>query len=310
MQSGKKCESVFKFKHTLKTRIQNRTELKEKTLYITDLDGTLLGDDSRVSNGSQAMLNEAIAAGASFSVATARTPATVSSLLAGVRTKLPMVVMTGATLWDASTGMYEHTNFIPARDVERIIGIYRRIRFSSFIYTLRDNHLHIYHVGPLSEQEHEFMEQRADSPFKTFHIPADGESTLPGNLDNVVLFYGVSPTERAFEAHEAVKLETDCSALCYHDIYGPETAVAEVFAKESTKSRGVKTLAERTGATRIVAFGDNINDIPMLKSADLAVAVANCVDEVRAVADIVIGPNTDDSVARFILDDINRQNKS
>ncbi len=48
----------------------------------------------------------------------------------------------------------------------------------------------------------------------------------------------------------------------------------------------------------------------MLKSADLAVAVANCVDEVRAVADIVIGPNTDDSVARFILDDINRQNKS
>ena len=69
-------------------------------------------------------------------------------------------------------------------------------------------------------------------------------------------------------------------------------------------------MAERTGATRIVAFGDNINDIPMLKSADLAVAVANCVDEVRAVADIVIGPNTDDSVARFILDDINRQNKS
>ena len=56
-------------------------------------------------------------------------------------------------------------------------------------------------------------------------------------------------------------------------------------------------------ADRLVVFGDNINDLPMMRLADVAVAVENAVEEVKAEADIVIGPNTSDSVARFIIDD-------
>ena len=41
----------------------------------------------------------------------------------------------------------------------------------------------------------------------------------------------------------------------------------------------------------------------MLRSADVAVAVENALPEVKAIADVVIGPNTDDSVARFIQQD-------
>ena len=41
----------------------------------------------------------------------------------------------------------------------------------------------------------------------------------------------------------------------------------------------------------------------MLAAADLAVAVENALPQVRQAADIVIGPNTADSVARFILSD-------
>lgn len=279
----------------------------QKTLYISDLDGTLLDSDSLISRASADMLNRAIAAGASFSIATARTPATVASLLSEVDTDLPMVVMTGATLWNRKDGKYTHTCFIPEKEAEKAVDIYRRLGFSSFVYTLRDNMLHIYHIGELSPQEKTFMDERDDSPFKTFHIPADGESALPSPLDRVVLFYGVRSDAEAYRAHEAVKESMVCSPLCYHDIYGPEIAVAEVFAAESTKARGVRTLADSIGATRIVAFGDNINDLPMLRAADVAVAVENAVDEVKAAADIVIGPNTADSVAKFILDDFTSQ---
>ncbi len=52
-----------------------------------------------------------------------------------------------------------------------------------------------------------------------------------------------------------------------------------------------------------MAFGDNINDLPMMREADLAVAVSNALPEVKDAADIVIGANTDDAVARFILYD-------
>ncbi len=63
-------------------------------------------------------------------------------------------------------------------------------------------------------------------------------------------------------------------------------------------------MKEKTGADRVVAFGDNLNDIPMLQAADVAVAVENArLPEVKEIADIVIGPNTDDAVAEFISGD-------
>ncbi len=41
----------------------------------------------------------------------------------------------------------------------------------------------------------------------------------------------------------------------------------------------------------------------MLQAADVAVAVENALPEVKEIADIVIGPNTDDAVAEFISGD-------
>ncbi|MDE6134546.1 MAG: HAD family hydrolase, partial [Muribaculaceae bacterium] len=62
-------------------------------------------------------------------------------------------------------------------------------------------------------------------------------------------------------------------------------------------------LKERTGADRLMVFGDNLNDIPMFEVADVAVAVGNALPEVKAAADVVIEPNYTDSVARYIAAD-------
>lgn len=87
MPNGKKSDE----RHSLNHKTSNNGL---KTLYISDLDGTLLGNDAAVSPESTEMLNEAISAGAMFSVATARTPATVASILSDIDTRLPMAVMT------------------------------------------------------------------------------------------------------------------------------------------------------------------------------------------------------------------------
>ena len=52
----------------------------------------------------------------------------------------------------------------------------------------------------------------------------------------------------------------------------------------------------------MIAFGDNLNDIPMMRVADVAVAVGNALSQVKAEADVVIGANTADAVAQFIKD--------
>jgi hypothetical protein len=71
-----------------------------------------------------------------------------------------------------------------------------------------------------------------------------------------------------------------------------------------SKAQAIQRLAKQLGADRVVAFGDNLNDIPMLKIADEAVAVENAFAEVKAIADITIGANNDDAVARFIAHDM------
>ena len=53
----------------------------------------------------------------------------------------------------------------------------------------------------------------------------------------------------------------------------------------------------------IVAFGDEENDIGMLKRADRGIAVANAVPQVKVHANQLIGANLDDSVVKFIVSD-------
>lgn len=277
-----------------------------KTLYVSDLDGTLLNSETRISESSRRMLNQAIAGGALFTVATARTPATVGPLLRGVDMKLPAVVMTGVSLWDTSTGEYSATRFMHPGVPERLLDIYTRHETPTFVYTLEDNLIQMYHVGPLSEEERVFLEERSHTPYKKVNIDADGYSDLPATLDNVLLFYSIQPNGLAFPVFEETKRLPQINALCYHDMFGDEIAQLEAFPKEATKADAVRLLASRLGADRIVAFGDNLNDLPMLGVADLAVAVENAVDEVKAKADIIIGRNDSDAVARFINDDFYR----
>lgn len=278
------------------------------TLYISDLDGTLLGADSKVSARSRTLLNEAIEGGAAFTVATARTPATVAPLLSGIDLRLPAIVMTGGAMWNPSTGLYSDVRYIAPSTVRSLLSIYEKQGLPTFLYQLTDNHIEIHHLGPMSEQEIEFMDLRKGNPFKTFHIPPGTENrgetagSLP--LDDVILLFAMQdePTVR-LTAEAIARAQLPCTPLHYHDTYGPESELMEVFGPGATKGEAVGRLRKLTGARKVVVFGDNVNDLPMMREADVAVAVENAVDEVKRVADLVIGPNTDDSVARFIYED-------
>lgn len=273
-----------------------------KTLFVSDLDGTLLGADSRISQDSRIMLNKAIASGALFSIATARTPSTVSSIMEGIESRLPYIVMTGSAMWNPRTNLYSDLVRLDAATAEEVVGVFRAHRLPTFIYTLPTDIIEIYHYGQMSEGEHKFINERIDSPFKRFHIPSDGTSVLPDPLENVILFYAMQPSLRSEAAWRDLCHIRGCNPIYYHDMFGPDTGILEVFSANASKARALRRLKEQTGAERTVVFGDNINDLPMMREADLAVAVENAVEEVKEAADMVIGPNTSDSVARFILE--------
>ncbi|MDE6409616.1 MAG: HAD family hydrolase [Muribaculaceae bacterium] len=275
-----------------------------KTLYVSDLDGTLLQPDARISDRTLSMLNEAISKGALFTIATARTPATVASIIENLDLRLPAVVMTGTALWDKNSNTYSDVKFMADKPVKELVNIYRATHYPTFLYTLRQDMIHIYHLGPLSEIERNFIEERRHNFAKTLHIPANGESELPDYLGDTVLFYGMQPDAKTEEVFKLTSKVKDVRVQKYHDFYGPEIGILEAFSPLSTKAIAIREIASRLGVERIVTFGDNLNDIPMLELADVGVAMENGVDEVKAVADIVIGRNTEDAVAKFILDDM------
>ncbi|MDE7413413.1 MAG: HAD family hydrolase [Muribaculaceae bacterium] len=280
---------------------------KGKTLYVSDLDGTLLQPDARLSETTIGILNEVISRGALFTIATARTPATVAPIIKDLDLRIPAVVMTGTALWDKRDNRYSDINYMDSRAVEKLVGIYRAMDFPTFLYTLKDEMIDIYHIGPLSKIERDFIEERRDNPYKRFFIPPSGDSDLPTDLDRTILFYGMQPDSHAEATFRKTSEVEGVRAQKYHDFYGPEIGILEAFSPRSTKANAIRQLASRLGVERIVTFGDNLNDIPMFGISDLAVAMENGVDQAREAADIVIGPNTTDSVARFIADDFQKE---
>ncbi len=277
--------------------------MKTDTLYITDMDGTLLGTDSRVSERSAAIISDLSRRGALITVATARTPATVVPLLSSTYTLPPAIVMTGTAQWERREGRFSHTHFLPSADVTAALGLCRENGVHPFVYVMAPDgtSLDVYHAAAaLNRAEESFWLERSKLPLKRFHL---GTPTPARALHHTMLFYAMGRGEGIVKAAEAFREGTDCSVFCYPDIFNPEVLNLEIFPPGVTKASAVRRLKEQTGARRLVVFGDNLNDLPMLAEADVAVAVGNALPEVKAAADVVIEPNFTDSVARFIEED-------
>lgn len=278
-----------------------------KTLYVSDLDGTLLGSDSRVSARSAAILNRLVRHGVMFTPATARTPATVQPLLSGVRQSvyadstgcirpLPSIVMTGAALWNRDSSSFESCRLIDGPDAEAIHRVFVREDLRPFVYCLGDNgFINVYHPSKMTSRENAFYQERRHLSLKRFHLDQE-----PARWDRVVLFFAIGPVKLVEKTARELDGLTRCAAAWYPDIILPDTGLIDLYAPGVSKAQAVADMKAATGASRVVVFGDNLNDLPMMRVADLAVAVENALPEVKAEADVVIGPNYDDAVARYI----------
>jgi hydroxymethylpyrimidine pyrophosphatase-like HAD family hydrolase len=78
--------------------------------------------------------------------------------------------------------------------------------------------------------------------------------------------------------------------------------VLEVFDPAVNKWEGVLHVARAHDIKpeEIIAIGDDVNDVPMLQHAGLGVAMGNARPEALAVADRVIGRNTEEGLAAFL----------
>ena len=115
-----------------------------------------------------------------------------------------------------------------------------------------------------------------------------------------MLIFSMQNYERLRPVYEQVKAEVDCAAVFYHDIFDPASGLLEIYAPGVSKAAAVKRMQAQVGAERLVVFGDNRNDIPMMQVATRSVAVENAFPEVKAIAHEIIPPNTANAVPHYI----------
>lgn len=103
-----------------------------------------------------------------------------------------------------------------------------------------------------------------------------------------------------FDEKAAKKLQQslpDCDCVRFSDGYWYK------FTKKSaTKENAILYMCKECGITtdEIVAFGDDYADIGMLKLCGVGVAMGNAIDEVKAVADMVIGDNDNEGIGLYL----------
>ena len=80
----------------------------------------------------------------------------------------------------------------------------------------------------------------------------------------------------------------------------------DINPKDATKLKGVKTLLDyySINLSEVAAFGDDYNDIEMLRECGVGVAMRNSIDECKEVANYICGDCDEDGVANWIEENI------
>jgi len=89
---------------------------------------------------------------------------------------------------------------------------------------------------------------------------------------------------------------------CTRAIVSAKYHLVQILAASADKAEALRFLVQRLGLDmqNVAAFGDDVNDVDMVRDAGYGVAVANAVPEVIAVADCVTQSNDEDGVAAVV----------
>lgn len=272
-----------------------------KTLYVSDLDGTLLDRRAQLSEHTVRVIRDLIEKGILFSVATARSQSAVS-ILEKLGIVIPSIHLNGVLMYDNSTRKYigcEPMDTSAAREIIKILKAFDRM---SFVYKFdSDCGINVEFERLSNEVERNFFEARKNNDYKSFRQTDD---ILVSDEDKVIYFTMVDKYERLLPIKNEISKVSGAKATLYRDNY-TDMFFLEVFSSRATKAAGVVKLKEMVGADRLVTFGDNLNDLEMLSVSDFGIAVGDAVNEVKQKADLVIGKSYEDGVAEFLLPELN-----
>lgn len=265
----------------------------ENIMLYSDLDGTLLNSEGRVSEENLEALRKFLDLGGLFGIATGRNQLNSTSYLQDISLTAPCILYNGGGLFDFSSGEYLSYHELSK---ERLIPFlksclqkYQAVMIQIFCPDMS------YFISP---------EEFADRYIYTIHQPC--KFTSLEDLENqpwikVLLCGNAQVLSKLSEEITETRLQQEIDWVYSSDIY------LEVLPKGISKGRALSEIRNLMGAKyRIYAVGDYYNDIEMIQAADVGIATRNAVEELKEIADIITVSNDESAIADIVNNIINR----
>lgn len=266
-----------------------------KTLYVTDLDGTLLNQHDTISEFSIQTINRMVEEGMHFTYATARSLVSAAVVTKGLSTDIPVIAYNGVLIIHPSSGKvlsFESMSKKEAKDVELYL---REQNILPLVYAYING---VEHVSWMEGCENEgvlrYLSLRKGD--KRLRPVRDIDALYMGDI-----FYYTCIGEKEELQPIFQKFSEDIRYRCtmQQELYRPEYW-CEIMPAKATKAHAIEKMKRIMECDRVVSFGDAINDIPMFQISDECYAVENAVPELKEIATGLIDSNEDDGVAKWL----------
>jgi Cof subfamily protein (haloacid dehalogenase superfamily) len=256
-------------------------------LICTDLDGTLLRNDKTISQENSDAIEYFKREGGYFTFVTGRMHFTARSLYEMVKSNAPVGCINGGGIYDYKNEKYLWSITLPEAVKELVGAVYDAVPSAGIqmnaldtIYFCRDN-----------DAMRNFR-KRTGAPntagdYRTLDVPVAKVVFGDEDADNILRIAEIlhnHPRSAEF------------------DYIRSERTLYEILPKGSSKGNLLPRLANILGVdmSHTIAVGDYNNDVSMIQAAGVGIAVANAVDEVKAVADLVTVSNEEHAIAKII----------
>ncbi len=242
-----------------------------------DLDDTLLRSDKTISPESLALLRRWRAQGHHLVIATGRPPRAVAEVLPRELFNVPWVCYNGAAIQIDGRTIFQ--DLIPPEDARAIVEMIQARLPDCTVGLEVDNILYL---------------NRAIQRTSPYQV-ADLRRICQRPAAKVLFFQDAQFQEATADLRPLLQALPASTRALLSEKYN----LVQILSHSADKARALEMVVRQwgLGLEHVMAFGDDVNDVEMVRRAGLGVAVADAVAEVKAVADHITASNDEDGVA-------------
>ena len=260
-------------------------------LVISDIDGTILDKNHQLDSRLKENLAILAQQGIPFCLASARSPLGIRPIQEALGLEAPLVAYNGALIGQWQEGEFRVLQEIPivAADVRALIGLIEHSfpAVSIGLYAGKD-----WHVAQMNQ----WVELEASITGET-PLVTDFEAFLAQKP--VVHKFLLIGEEADIAQLLAFLQEQDFPETSF---YLSKANYLEITHRSVSKGYALALLAQMQGLSmeETLAFGDHFNDLSMLESAGVGVAMGNAPQAVQKAADVVTADNHHNGVSLYL----------